>query len=833
MSRCPNCSGENAETQRFCGECGTPLPRGSRLPAETGVGPTVSYGQAPEDHPPAPPGFQPGQVFANRYLIIEELGAGGMGRVYRALDRKLGEEIALKLIRPDVAADARILERFSAELRLARQVVHKNVARMFDLNEEGREPYITMEYVRGENLRRLIRKVGRLDEAQAVPIACQLCEGLAEAHRLGIVHRDLKPQNVMIDEDGQAKIMDFGLAGLLGPAGGPDRVSGGGTPAYVSPEQVRGFPADERSDLYALGVVMYEMVTGRTPFRAKDVKALLEMQLEEAPRDPRELNPAVSAELGRVILRCLEKDPALRFRSAAELRDGLAALAAPRHRWPSVWRIAAAAGALAVVAAAAALALGLPERWRPSLAVLPVEDVGLTEANPVVLAGLQREVADRLAEVPGLRVLPPVSVNAFDLGGKSTPQIGKILGVRHLLKLTVAMTAEAVDAKIYLYDARKDVLPRPMNYQKALTDYRALQDEIALMTARALGVELSREQLLKFSRRGTDDIEAYTLFLEAMTLLEKGTVPEDVSRVVGLLTRAVEIDPDYALGHWGLGYAYENLYNNRGADKDPAALEEMFEHLNRASRLDPTFAETNSGLGWYHFYKGDNARAFDCFRRALELEPGNAIVNRDAGAFLMSVGLYGPAVRHLSRAAELAPRSSLPLTQVAQCLYFLGRCEKALRYSGKAVAVQPDDGQANALHAVLLVLTGRLDEAERQIRAMERLDLPDGRFVFLEELIAALRVAPGRPREFRTEKPRISPQGTYIYLLFGMKDEALANIRAGIERGFAENSMYFYSYPSLAKNPWYRDLRSDPRFREILKSRKELYDRELKAFERF
>ncbi|RPI98950.1 MAG: hypothetical protein EHM31_11070, partial [Candidatus Aminicenantes bacterium] len=189
MTKCPQCSGENADTQRFCGDCGTPLAIDLRpktpVPAadETLSLPSLDLGT--------------GDLFARRYQMVEELGMGGMGRVYRVLDRKLNEEIALKVIRPEVASDRGIIARFSSELKLARQVVHRNVARMFDLNEERGVPYITMEYVKGEDLKRLIRKVGRLSPGQAVPIACQICDGLAEAHRLGIVHRDLKPQNVM------------------------------------------------------------------------------------------------------------------------------------------------------------------------------------------------------------------------------------------------------------------------------------------------------------------------------------------------------------------------------------------------------------------------------------------------------------------------------------------------------------------------------------------------------------------------------------------------------------------------------------------------------------
>ncbi len=309
--KCPKCQVDNPDTVKFCGECGTKITQPED--AQTSLTRTLET--------PAY-ALRRGALFADRYEIIEVLGRGGMGSVYRVEDIKAREEIAVKFIKPEIAANKKTIERFRKELTTARKIAHRNVCKMFDLGEYMGTYFITMEYVPGEDLRSLIKRV-KLDTRTSIKIAKQICEGLAEAHRRGIVHRDLKPSNIMIDKEGNARIMDFGIARSLQA----DGITGAGmivgTPEYMSPEQIEGKEVDQRSDNYSLGIILYEMLTGRIPFEGDSTFSIGLKHKYERPEDPRKINPHIPEGLGRLMLKCLEKDRENRYQNAGDLLSEL------------------------------------------------------------------------------------------------------------------------------------------------------------------------------------------------------------------------------------------------------------------------------------------------------------------------------------------------------------------------------------------------------------------------------------------------------------------------------------------------------------------------------
>ena len=688
---CPNCGFDNPSASAFCSKCGTritALREQPRAATETIQMPIKE--------------LTPGSTFAKRYQVIEELGKGGMGRVYKVLDNEIGEKVALKLLNPEIAAESKTIERFRNELKTARQISHKHVCRMYHLSKEEGTPYIVMEYVRGEDLKSMIRMMGRLSPGQSVSIARQVCEGLAEAHRLGVVHRDLKPQNIMIDRNGNVKIMDFGIARTLQAKG----ITGAGvmigTPEYMSPEQAEGKEADERADIYALGIILFEMLTGRVPFEGETPLSIALKHKTESPPDPRKFNTQIPDQLARLILRCLEKDKGKRYQSAHELLGEFAKIEKdipteekilPQRRPLTSrevtfkirkrWRAIAIVVAVAVVAAAAILFLrrGKPvSKVTPGanrLVVLPFENLGSPE-DEYFADGITDEITARLANISQLEVIGRSSAIQYKKTDKSPRQIGEELGVGYILSGTVRWQRQpggtskvrVTPSLVRVSDATQ-IWANP--YEEAIAEVFQVQSDIAMRVAEALNVALLAPERKTIEAKLTNNPEAYDYYLRGMDYWNRGSYNrENLTLSAGMFEKAVLQDPRFVQAYVLLARCHGSVYwyhfdrtEERAARSKKAA--------DRALELGPNIPEAHYALGaYYYLCQLDYERALKELFVALEKQPKNSEVLSFVAYIKRRQGKLGKNVDYLKRALEIDPRS-VDITRNLGDTYFLMR----------------------------------------------------------------------------------------------------------------------------------------------------------------
>jgi serine/threonine-protein kinase len=625
------------------------------------------------------------------------------------------------------------------------------------------------------------------------------------------------------------------------PPEGPGSRSG--TPAYLSPEQAVGAPADARSDLYSIGVLLYEMLTGTTPFHGATAADVAAKHVREAPRDPREHSRGVSPELARAVLKCLEKQAAGRFQSAVELRTELERL---RSKPPPLvvldWVLGHKAASLGIAAAALALAAwivipssGPPSRTR-TVAVLRASAAPGAGTGAGVAGRLQDLLSTGLAGIPELVVVPPITVNARDISGRDPKAIGRKLGADYLLEPGLHVEGERVGLTARLINARRNLVARTYELDRPAAGAAAAADEFAEGIATVIRFDIAEDRVQRSNKGLTSDLEARLLVHEGMTLVE--TVyplrdhPDVFAAALAKYDQALAHDPGFALALWAKGNAYEARYNTSPQDlRDPRDVDRMCDYFSQAYARNPYSPETSIGLGWANFNRGDIAKSFEFFEKALALEPESAVVQLDAGAFLRSVGLYRQAIPHLAHAARLAPDDPEPVSQLANCLAALGRFEEAAARSVKAVALNPNDLRARLAHTLHLVLAGRPEDGAAEVEAMRRIR-PDHRYLpFAEGLLAATRGDRERALALKGGTEFLTIPGTCFYLLLGMTGEALDNIEAGIAQGFAAGGDYLYSYPSLKANPAFAPLRGLARFRDIVARQKARYLKELKRLE--
>ncbi len=676
-----------------------------------------------------PPGgrFAPGQPFGDRYTVVEQVGAGGMGQVYKAIDRQLNRTVALKLIRPGLQARLGALQRFRRELVLAQQVSHPNVCRVHDLGEVEGILYITMEFVTGQTLDDLIRSMGHLSPRQTIAIGRQVCAGLQAIHVQNIVHRDLKPGNIMVDRGGHAVVMDFGMALHHGDDRLTSEGSVLGTLAYLSPEHARGHPTDVRSDIYALGVIFYEMLSGRRPPGDGGPLPLALREASERCPPPSHFIPEVPAALDAVVLRCLQRDAAIRYSSATELEQGLTHAAAalsttlmPAAATTSITRPVASSRARrglsiggAVLAASLIWAVARyvsppsarPPRPRLAVALLPLEYQGAPESSWLKDL-VPKGVGDSLRAYTGIDVVPFASSHAY--GPDEDPKsVAAQLGVDAVVRGSIRVHDQKVEAELrgWRGDGR-EVLP--VRVEAAADKVFGQNEALAAQLLEALGVRGTRPPVPPRDPRA---LEAY---LKGQSYLEGWDVERNDVKAEEAFSAALRSDESFADAHAGLAAA---LWRRYLQTSEASLVERALGEAQRAVSLAPSLPEAHLALGITLLGRGRSAEAAAAFQEARKLAPADDAACRQMARAYNALKRNDEAEKLYQQAIDLRPGYWENYNAKASFYVRTGRLREAKDLYGKVIELRPLSIAAFNNKAAVHIMDGEPEAAEPLLKA--------------------------------------------------------------------------------------------------------------------
>ena len=777
------------------------------------------------------------------YEILTLLGAGGMGEVYRARDPRLDRVVAIKVLPAAVSTDPDRLKRFEQEARAASALNHPNILAIFDFGTHGSEPYVVSELLDGETLRDRLAG-GPLPARKATDYATQIAEGLAAAQERGIVHRDLKPENLFVTVDGRIKILDFGLAKLRqseisgvsltqAPTLAVETEAGVvmGTVGYMSPEQVRGRIADPRSDIFAFGAVLYEMLTGRRAFQGATRADTLSATLTGEPEFGG-AHPDVSPALQRIVRRCLEKNPHERFQSARDLAFALResstastasqriASPAPRSR-PVLWL-----GLLGLAAALAALfALnvgGLRERLLvasgpariQSLAVLPLENLSRDPEQEYFADGMTEELIANISQISALRVISRTSVMGYKGAKKPLPEIARALNVESLIEGSILRSGERVRITVQLIEAKSDKHLWAKSYERDLKDVLALQSEVARAIAGEIRVKLSPQEQVRLNSTRPINPEALEAYFMGRHYLDEGS-PEGLQKALESFQLALEKEPRYALAYTGIADYYSILpFYSRLSPKD--AFPQAKAAATKALEIDGELAEAHASLAYVlAYFDWDWTGAEREFRRALELNPSYASAHHSYSRYLAARGRLADATMELQRAEELDPLEPWLKANKAMLLYFGGDNDQALKELQVTLELNPDFAVAVWGVGLAYEQQGMFEKA---LTVLQKTTTLSPSLNFKASLGHAYAVA-GKRSEAQAVMDVLVEQSQQRYV----PSYYLALIYAGLgekghafewlEKACAERSTLL-AY--LQMDPRLAGLHSDPRFAELL-----------------
>jgi eukaryotic-like serine/threonine-protein kinase len=703
------------------------LPHGTPIPGAT---PALPYArQAPPSTPStssisAFQGLQPGVLFGGRYEIMGVLGQGGMGAVYKARDRELDRLIALKVIRPELATDPAILQRFKQELILSRNITHKNVVRIFDLGEADGIRFISMEYVDGEDLRAILRREGKFSPKEAIAVVEQVCRALDTAHSEGVIHRDLKPQNIMRDKHGRIVVMDFGLARSLGESGLTQTGALVGTLEYMSPEQALGSTLDQRSDIFSVGLIFYELLTGKAPYAADTAIASLMKRTREDARSASDVDASVPRSLSAIVGRCLEREPANRYHSAVELLQQLATWEAnpnisaetlskmiahpivrpsrfnldlPGKSW--MW----IAGAVLVIALATfagrtllnragtssgEMAQGIPSlKQGKYVAILPLKKVGDEKELGYVADGIQEALAAKLFQLKEVHLASSDAADRAVAKGLSLSKLARELGVNLVLQGMVQGNSEKLRVTLSLDDATTGKRVWSQEFPGAPGDVLALEDQIYGTVATALALKPTNEEQARVGAHPTENVKAYDLYLQGRNTLRNSHSKDNIRQAVGLFEQAIDKDSNFALAYTGLADSSLLMY---GETKESVWAQKATLAAQQAERLSNNLPEVHLSLGSVYGTTGRYTEAVTELKRALELAPNSDEAYRNLGDAYSSSGQSDEAIAAYQKAVAANSYYWTNHIALGNAYLGLGDSAKALPEFQKVIEIASD-----------------------------------------------------------------------------------------------------------------------------------------------
>jgi len=741
-----------------------------------------------------------------RYRLAEMLGAGAMGEVYRAHDERLARDVAVKVLPKTFTADPERLKRFEREARAAGALNHVNVVTIHDVGSFEGQPFLVTELLSGETLRQRAGS-GALGISEALDYLVQVAEGLAAAHEKGIVHRDLKPENLFVIEDGVVKILDFGLAKEIVPA--PEGASIGeaptaslgtaagtvlGTVGYMAPEQVRGEPADKRSDVFAVGCVLYELVSGRRTFHSDTAVETMTAILKEEPPSLAELGVTADPELSRILGRCIAKQPEDRFESAAELTAALRDLQEERH-----------SGLTQIDA----------EPERPSIAVLPFANLSADPEQEYFCDGMAEEVINALAHVEGLRVVARTSSFAFKGRNEDVRSIGAHLDVGTVLEGSVRRSGDRLRITAQLINVADGYHLWSERFERRLEDVFAIQDEISLAVVDSLRVTLLGREKEAVVRRYTENLEAYNLYLEGLHHWHKLT-PEGFAHSIECYERVLELDPNFApaLVWMGVWYVSQSFW---AAMPPLEGMAKARDFAERALAIDKDIADAHSLLGILKsFFERDRAAGEQSLRRSIELGPNNSFCHANLGVHLLTTGQFEEAAEEARIARRLDPLACTISSWTGFWLAYAGHIEEGVAQLQRTIELHPREWLPHhQLSEVYHLCAGQLEEAQFEAeRAMEI----SGRLTVTVAQLAVLLYRLGRAEEAEAlqQELRARSESTYVApTFFAAIDLARGDVEAALGR---------IVEASECQDPWLVYTRvwlpgssaSDPRVDELL-----------------